>query len=94
MGKRRECPFWPSVETNMANPTFVLELPSENEIECIEEIMVPQATGVIKRTIHYKNGLVAVLHTDFRDSIFSIYLKSENDSTYFWKRQNQIFVVP
>jgi hypothetical protein len=65
----------------------LLELPEEGEIETVEEARVEGTPGLIKKTIRYRNGVVATLYQDFREAVFSVTLKAADP---FWMSQNQV----
>jgi hypothetical protein len=71
----------------MIEPQLVLGLPPEAEIESIHEVMVPETTGLIKRTVRYKSGLTIVLLMDFRNIVFQICVKPYAP---LWLSRNQI----
>jgi len=68
-------------------PTVVMELPSDQEIEAVEEARTSANPALIKKTIRYRNGLVATLYQDFQQSVFSIQLESTDP---FCLSRNQI----
>ena len=68
-------------------PTVVMELPSDQEIEAVEEARTTANPSLIKKTIRYRNGLVATLYQDFQQSVFSVQLESTDP---FCLSRNQI----
>jgi hypothetical protein len=78
--------FQPVMETKMKKSTVVMELPADQEIEAVEESRTANPS-LIKKTIRYRNGLVATLYQDFHESVFSVQLESVNP---LWVSRNQI----
>lgn len=72
-------------------PTAILALPEDGEIESTEEIRVFHSAKITKKTIRYKNGIVAVLLKDFNNNVFRIELRSPR--TPFWMSRNHLFLV-
>lgn len=73
-------------------PTAILALPEEEEIESSEEIRVLRNSQITKKTIRYKNGIVAVLLKDSSNNVFKIELRSSGGSP-FWMSRNHLFLV-
>lgn len=69
----------------------ILALPEEGEIERTEEIRVNRGR-IFKKTIHYRNGIVAVLLKDMNNNVFHIELRSPR--VPFWMSRNHLFLIP
>ena len=67
---------------------IILMLPCEDDIATIEEIRMPSSPGLVKRTIRYKNGLVAELVKDFENVVF--YVRLHANCQPFLINDNQI----
>jgi len=70
--------------------TVVMELPSDQEIEAVEESRMSANPVVIKKTIRYRNGIIATLYQDFHESVYSLQLESNQP---LWVSRNQILKV-
>lgn len=73
-------------------PTAILALPEDEEIESSEEIRILRDCRITRKTIRYKNGIVAVLFKDSRDNVFKIELRS-SEGAPFWMSRNHVFLV-
>jgi hypothetical protein len=67
-----------------------MELPSDQEIEAVEESRMSANPVVIKKTIRYRNGIIATLYQDFHESVYSLQLESNEP---LWVSRNQILKV-
>jgi len=72
-------------------PSVLFRLPGEDEIEVTEEVRTAGDPGLVKKTIRYKNGLVAVLFQDFQNHVFSVQLRSDRFPFIF--AANQILKI-
>lgn len=70
------------------NLQVLLDLPSDKDIESSAEIRVKENPGLVKKTIRYRNGIVATILKDFHDTVFSVSLDTTNAP--FWLRRNQV----
>jgi hypothetical protein len=70
--------------------TVVMELPSDQDIEAVEESRMTANPAVIKKTIRYRNGIIATLYQDFHESVYSLQVES---SEPLWVSRNQILKV-
>lgn len=70
-------------ESNM-----VLELPPDQEIECIRESRDPVEPMLIRREVRYKDGLVATFLQDFQNTVFSINIRAQQKP--FWISSNRV----
>ena len=67
---------------------IILMLPCDDDIAMVEEVRLPSSPGLMKRTIRYKNGLVAELIKDFDNVVFFVRLHA--DLQPFLINNNQI----
>ncbi len=56
----------------------LLELPSEGEVTRSEEVRTLPNEKLIRRTIQYQDGVVAILILNFENKVFSVRLKPTN----------------
>ena len=70
-------------------PQFLLELPDDKEVESVEEMRMPDNSGLIRKTVRYRNGMTAIIYQDFQESVFSIHINS--GEAPFWISRNQVF---
>jgi hypothetical protein len=68
--------LWRSIKLKRL-ASFAFKLPTEDQIEVMQEVRTLAHPGLIKKTIRYKNGIVAVLFQDFQNHVFSIHLRSD-----------------
>jgi hypothetical protein len=76
------------LEDEQMNLQVLLDLPSDKDIESSAEIRVKENPGLVKKTIRYRNGIVATILKDFHDTVFSVSLDTTNAP--FWLRRNQV----
>jgi hypothetical protein len=69
----------------------VFELPDEKEVRTRNETCQSTDPLVIKKTIHYKNGLIVVLYQDFQGSVFAVEIRS--GACPFWIMGKQLILT-
>lgn len=67
---------------------MVLELPPDQEIECIRESRDPQDSSLIRREVRYKDGMIATFLQDFQNTVFSINIQAQQKP--FWMSSNRV----
>jgi hypothetical protein len=68
--------------------TMVVELPPDQEIECIRESRDPVEPALIRREVRYKDGMVATFIQDFQNTVFSINIRARRKP--FWISSNRV----
>jgi hypothetical protein len=57
----------------------ILDLPGDEEIASTREARRPDNANLIKKTIRYQSGMVAVLIKDSQENIYSVYLRCSRE---------------
>ena len=67
---------------------MVMELPPDQEIECVTESRDPLEPLLIRKEIRYKDGLVATFLQDFHNTVFSVSIRARQKP--FWISSNRV----
>lgn len=67
---------------------MLMELPPDQDIECVTEVRDPMEPSLIRKEIRYKDGLVATLLQDFHNTVFSVSIRAQQKP--FWLSSNRV----